>query len=424
MRCAITRAIIAGVSSACGGSSQSPCGRTHSPFSSNLPMTRGTHVVAPVVELLLDLVLDDLALLLDDEDLGQTFREMTDAFRLQRPRHRDLEQADADLGGVRLGDTEVVERLPHVEIALAAGDDAEPGARGIHDDAVEPVDAAVVQGGVDLVVLHPRLGLQEAVGPADRHAVRRHGKVVRHDDLHARRVDRHRRGALHRVGHALEAYPAAGVAAHRPAVQAEIDDLLHRGGIEHRHHRGGELVVGLMRQRRGFRRVVVAGQHEHAAVLRRAGEVGVLEHVAAAIDARPLAVPHREDAIDPGAGIQVDLLRAPDRRRREVLVEARLELDVGALEKLLRLPQRLVEAAQRRPAIAGDEAGGIEAGEPVALPLEYQQADQCLHAGDENAPRFELVLVVERNVREGEGGKRGGHRTILQESCSGSRGAR
>jgi hypothetical protein len=41
MRCAITRAIIAGVSSDVAGSSQSPCGRTHSPFSSNLPTTRG-----------------------------------------------------------------------------------------------------------------------------------------------------------------------------------------------------------------------------------------------------------------------------------------------------------------------------------------------------------------------------------------------
>ena len=41
IRCAITRAIIAGVSSASAGSSQSPCGRTHSPFSSNLPTTWG-----------------------------------------------------------------------------------------------------------------------------------------------------------------------------------------------------------------------------------------------------------------------------------------------------------------------------------------------------------------------------------------------
>ena len=48
------------------------------------------HVVAPVVELLLQLVLDDLPLLLDDEDLLEAFGEVAHAFRLERPRHRDL----------------------------------------------------------------------------------------------------------------------------------------------------------------------------------------------------------------------------------------------------------------------------------------------------------------------------------------------
>ena len=41
MRAAITRAIIAGVSSPAAGSSQSLCGSDHSPVSSNLPITRG-----------------------------------------------------------------------------------------------------------------------------------------------------------------------------------------------------------------------------------------------------------------------------------------------------------------------------------------------------------------------------------------------
>ena len=175
------------------------------------------------------------------------------------------------------------------------------GFGAVDDDAVQPVGAAVVQRRVDLVVLHPRFGVEEAVGPADRHAGGRDREIVGHDDARALRVDVDRRRTLDRVGDALEADPAAGVARHRPAVQAEVEDLLHRRRIEHRHHRRGELVVGLVRQRRGLGRVVVAGQREHAAVLRRAGEVGVLEHVAAAVDARALAVPHGEHAIDPGA---------------------------------------------------------------------------------------------------------------------------
>ena len=50
------------------------------------------HVVAPVEQLLLDLVLDDLAALLDDHDLFEADREFADALRLQRPGHADLVQ--------------------------------------------------------------------------------------------------------------------------------------------------------------------------------------------------------------------------------------------------------------------------------------------------------------------------------------------
>ncbi len=86
MRCAITRAIIAGVSSPCAGSSQSPCGRTHSPLLVELADDARAHVVAPVVELLLQLVLDDLPLLLDDEDLLEPFGEMRARLRLRAAR--------------------------------------------------------------------------------------------------------------------------------------------------------------------------------------------------------------------------------------------------------------------------------------------------------------------------------------------------
>ena len=151
-----------------------------------------THGVAPVVELFLQLVLDHLPLFLDNQDLLEPFGKVAHAFRLERPRHRDLEHADADLRGLRLVDAQIVERPAHVEIALAAGDDTEPRPRRIDDDAVELVDAAVVQGGVDLVVLHPRFGLEKAVGPADRHAVGRQRKVIGSDDIHSRRIDVHR----------------------------------------------------------------------------------------------------------------------------------------------------------------------------------------------------------------------------------------
>ena len=80
---------------------------------------------APVVELLLQLVLDELALLLDHEDLLQSVRERAHALGLERPGHRDLEEADADLA------RDVARRCrgPPAPAArrvrLAGGDDAE-----------------------------------------------------------------------------------------------------------------------------------------------------------------------------------------------------------------------------------------------------------------------------------------------------------
>ena len=126
--------------------------------------------------------------------------------------------------------------------------------------------------------------------------------------------------------------------------------------------------------------MVVAGQTQHAAVLGRAGGIAVAEHVAAAIDAGALAVPDADHAIIFGAGREIELLRAPDRGRREILVHAGLELDVVLLEMLSRGEELLVVAAERRAAIAGDEARGIEARGAVAPDLGHRQPDQGLDA--------------------------------------------
>jgi hypothetical protein len=61
----------------------------------------------------------------------------------------------------------------------------------------------------------------------------------------------------------------------------------------------------------------------------------VLEHVAGAVHARPLAVPDGEDAIDLGVPVQRDLLAAPDGRGREVLVQPRHESDLVLVQERL-----------------------------------------------------------------------------------------
>ena len=370
-----------------------------------------THVGPPVVELLLQLVLDDLPLFLDYQDFFQAFGEVADTLGLERPRHGHLEQTNADLCRVGLGDAQIVERLTYVHIALAAGDDAQPRLGRVDDDAVQLIGATVMQRRVNLVTVHPRFGVEESVGPADRNAVRRKWKVVGRDQLDAVGIDIDRGRAFDGVGHALESDPQAGVAAHCPAVQAEIDDFLHRRGIQHRHHGGRELVVGLMREGRRFRR--------------GAREIGMLEHVAAAVHTGALAVPHREHAVVLGARVHVDLLAAPDRGRSQVLVQSRPKLDVRLGKKFFRTPQRKVERAQRRAAIAGDEAGGVQPGQHVALALQHQQAHQRLNAGHINAAGLELIFVVESDIaqRVRTAGRRG-HRTSSKNFVSGLRGHR
>ena len=123
--------------------------------------------------------------------------------------------------------------------------------------------------------------------------------------------------------------------------------------------------------------------------------VRMLEHVAAAIDARALAVPHTEDAVVLRTRIEIDLLRPPQRGRREIFVDPRMEFDVMRVEELRRLPQSLVERPERTAAIAGHVARGVQSRELIALVLQDQQPDQRLCSSEEDAALVERVFVVE-----------------------------
>ena len=260
---------------------------------------------------------------------------------------------------------------------------------------VEPVGAPVGQRRRLLHGDDAPLLAQPVVGPADVHAVGRQDEVGRGVDLDPVRIDMDRGRGIGRLAQHLEADPQARVARHREGMQAEVEIFLDRRGMDDRDAGGHEGGLALVRHGRRLGHVVVAGQRHDAAVLRRAGIVGVLEGVARAVDARALAVPHAEHAIVPGAGIEMDLLGAPQGGRREVLVDAGLEFDVVLLDEALGLPQRLVEAAERRAAIAGDVAGGVEAGGQVPLALHHGQPHQRLRAGQVDPPAFEHVFVVQ-----------------------------
>ena len=302
-------------------------GSSGAPATSSLPSITGP--ARQMVEQLLGLALDQAALLLDHEHALEPAQRPLQAHGLERPGHADLVDQQAQLAGAGLVDLQIVQGRDDVEPGLAGGHDAEPGALAAQRHPVEAVGAGEGAGGVELVGVDPRLlrqrhALTEAVvGPADVEPARRRREVVGQADLGQRRIDRDRGRALDRVVDAFQRHPAAGEARHGDAEQAVLQDLLHAGRVEHRHQRVDHGVLALVRRGARFADMVVAEQHQHAAMRGGAEQVAVADRVAGAVDARPLGVPDREHAVVAALAVEADLLGAGAGGGGEVLVDAR-----------------------------------------------------------------------------------------------------
>ena len=321
-------------------------------------------------------MLDEFALFLDDEDLLEPLGKRADAVGLERPRHADLVDAQADRSGDAFVDAEFGKRFHRVGMRLARRDDAEAGGGRVPDDAVDTIGLGEGERGKALEALQPRVLLAPDIAAADVDAA--FGEVEGREDYRVPFVGEVDRGArLDGVGGRLEADPGAGEARHREAEQPVFDEFVHRRRREEGHERRLEIMVGLVRQRRRLGAVIVADDRQHTAVGRRACRIGVFEDVHGAVEAGSLAVPDAEDAIDGGAGAHPDMLRPPHGGRAELLVDAGLEDDVVVGEQLLGPPQLLIVVAQRRSAIARDEAAGIQPRRAVARALHQRQANQA-----------------------------------------------
>jgi hypothetical protein len=142
----------------------------------------------------------------------------------------------------------------------------------------------------------------------------------------------------------------------------------------------------------------------------------VPDRVGGAVEPRVLAEPHPEHAVVPRAGELGGELAPPHRGRPELLVDARLEDDLQLARELALALQFLVQAAERRAGVAGDERRRVEPAAPVGPVLVEGDAHDRLRAGREDLALVEHVLVVERDVRrcdvagdlDGRGGLRQG----------------
>ena len=91
------------------------------------------------------------------------------------------------------------------------------------------------------------------------------------------------------------------------------------------------------------------------------------------------------------------LLRAPQRGSGEIFVEAGRQDDVARRQQFLGTHELLINAAERRAAIARDVAGGVEPGAAVAFMLHERRPDQRLGPRHEYAVDAEVVFVVDGN---------------------------
>ena len=195
-------------------------------------------------------------------------------------------------------------------------------------------------------------------------------------------VRRHRERTVGHLRQRHHACPAAGVARQRPAEQAEIQEVLHVCRRQHRDAEIAERELAGVGQRGRLAAVVVAYHQQHATEGAGAGGIGVAQRIGGAIEARRLAVPHAEYALVSSAREQSHLLAAPHRGGRQVLVDAGLKHHAVAFELGGETHKLLVEAAERRAAVARDEAGGVVAGLDIQTTLVQEQAGERLDAGE------------------------------------------
>ena len=358
--------------------------------------------VRPAVEDVLGEQLEERPLLLDHQDLLEPPRELAHDARLHREEQPHLEHADAVVPERGVVQPQLGERLSHVVVGLARGEDAEPRLRGGHGDAIQRVLPGVAPRQLEAGAVDCPLHV-EAVGRdqvdvdlvLERPAVELHR---RDHGAHALRI--HLRGGrlVGHIGDDLHADPEPGDAGEHEAVQTQVEDLLDIAREDRRHERVVERDLGVARQRRGLGDGVVAGQSQHAPVPSHPGVVGVLEHVARPIHAGGLAVPHAEHPVVLGVREEPRHLAAEHRRRPQVLVEAGREDHVVLLEEL-RLPlERLIEASQGRAAIARDEGRGVEPPPAVGPVLVERQPDQRLDAGEIDPAPLLRVLGVQGEI--------------------------
>ena len=357
------------------------------------PLVALAHYPRPhrrIIQNIPHLLLDDRRLLLDHHDLAQPLGKRADHSGIDRPHQRQLQHPHP------VGDAKFGQRLTGIEIGFPRRDDADRRPRRAHHDAVEPVRPRIGLRRGQPDIDRPRLLIERRVGQPEPGIGMRPLGVA---DMEIRQIEGDGGRTIHHVAHRLEPHPAARPARHRPAMQPQLQQIPHIRRHQDRHGGRDQRRFRLMRHGRGLAAMVIPRHHQHPPGPRRAGIIGVAERVPRPIDPRPLAIPIGEHPVIARLRQQRDLLRPPNRGRRDLLVHRRPELDMRRRKLLLRRPHLDVDLPQRRAAIARNEPRRIQPRRHVELALQHRQPHQRLGARQIEPVAIDLVLVLERDRR-------------------------
>ncbi len=205
-------------------------------------------IFAPVIKLFLDLVFHHRAFFLDDDDFLKPHGKFAHIVAVEWPAHADLQHADADFCGIGFGYAKVIECLHDIKIGLAGRDDAKPCIRAVDDGFVQLVGARIGKGGIEFIFHQAMFLILWRVGPTDMEPAFGHGKIIGDDRRDAIRRDIDRGRTFNRFGDGFHRDPATGIAAHGPAVNTEIKDILHARRVQNRDLRIDKGIFGLMGQ--------------------------------------------------------------------------------------------------------------------------------------------------------------------------------
>ncbi len=117
------------------------------------------------------LVLDEAALFLDDENFLKPLRKSARFRWLDRPREPHLVESNAKRGGVTIIQPELHQRLADIEIGFSSRDDPQSRVRRIDDGPIDVVDPRERMHGSHFGAVHSLLLIERPVhgagGPAD-----------------------------------------------------------------------------------------------------------------------------------------------------------------------------------------------------------------------------------------------------------------